>query len=124
MTIKDAVSSFDSSYKNTIPAELKLRWLSDLDAALLNDLILTHAAPSVTTLSPYGLDTPEDTPLLFGPPYDAIYLRYLEMQADLFYGDIARYNNHLSLYSAAYYDLEKHYHTTHLPLKRTHCFNV
>ena len=124
MTLKEAVSKFDTECRNTIPAELKIDWLSLLDASIFKEIILTHENPNAVSYSPYTIDTDEDTVLLVPDPYSDIYLRFLVMRADLYHGDISRYNNHLILYSAAYSDFESYYNRTFLPLKKTTDFNI
>ena len=124
MTLQEAISKFDLLHRNTIPNELKVDWISQLDSIIYNEIILTHEGSENIKFSPYTSKTPADTPLLVPEPYSEVYVKYLASQKDLYLSDIARYNNNIMLYSAAYRDFENHYNSKHLPLKKVSFFNA
>ena len=124
MTLKQALEKFDRVCKNNIPKEIKTEWLSLLDASVFEEIILTHEDPIQTEFTPYDDTTPEDTVLLIKEPYSEIYLCYLSMKKDLYYSDIARYNNDLALYTAAYMNFENHYNSKHQHIRTVDYFNA
>ncbi|MBE6642236.1 MAG: hypothetical protein IJN17_07505 [Clostridia bacterium] len=124
MTILNAIEKFDAYRPNTIPLETKLDWLDTLEANLFLEVIYTHENPDGLSYSHILPDTDLNTELLVSPPFSDIYLHFLAMRYDLYFGDLARYNNDLLLYSSAFSDYAKHINKTHLPNKTTTCFNV
>ncbi len=124
MTIKEAVTRFDTECKNNTPPILKLQWLSYIDSLIHREIILTHENPNPPVFSGYDCNTNEDTPLLVGEPYSELYIRYLIMKNDLYLSDISRYNNDAVLFASAYRDFENAYNKTHRALKLTAFFNA
>ena len=124
MTIKEAVTRFDTECKNNTPTHLKLIWLSYIDSLIHKEIILTHENPFPVSFDGYDTDTPEDTVLLANEPYSELYIRYLIMKNDLYLFDISRYNNDAVLFSSAYRDFENAYNKTHKALKLTAFFNA
>jgi len=124
MTIKEAVTRFDTECKNNTPPMLKLDWLSYIDSLIHREIILTHENPHPTAFAGYNADTPEDTVLLADEPYSELYIRYLIMKNDLYLSDISRYNNDAVLFASAYRDFENAYNKTHKALKLTAFFNA
>ena len=124
MTLKQAIEKFDRVCKNNIQRDIKIEWISNLDASIFEEIVLTHENPSKKEFTPYDDSTPEDTVLLVKDPYSEIYHCYLAMKKDLYYSDIARYNNDLALYTAAYMNFENHYNSKHKPLRSVEYFNA
>lgn len=124
MTIKEAVTRFDTECKNNTPPFLKLEWLSYIDSLIHKEIILTHENPVPAVFNGYNTDTPEDTALLADEPYSELYIRYLIMKNDLYLSDISRYNNDAVLFASAYRDFENAYNKTHKALKLTAFFNA
>ncbi len=124
MTIKNAVTRFDTECRNSTPPILKLEWLSYLDSLIHKEIILKYEDPVPASFSGYTPDTPEDTELLVPEPYSELYIRYLIMKNDLYLSDIARYNNDAVLFASAYSDFEKYYNKTHRHKKLTAFFNA
>ncbi len=124
MTLKDAVTKFDSLCKNSIPAKIKVDWLSNFDFSVYKEIIQTRENPIVKDFVPYTPNSSENSVLLIEDPYSDIYIKYLSMKKDLYYSDISRYNNDLALFTAAYMDFENYYNSKHKPLKNVDFFNV
>lgn len=112
MTIIEAVSLVDDRKHNTFTQEDKVSWLSRLDGEIGAVLRYRYETP-LPTAWPYDLSTDVETPLLVGPPFDSLYLYYLEMQIDYHSGDYGRYNNARALYLAALERYLCNYHRTH-----------
>lgn len=114
MTIADAISLVDNLKPNLYNAEIKMRWLSKLDGQIFEETILTHVreeeAPAFT---PYTDMTQE---LIVPFPYsDDVYINYLQAMIDRENGEMTRYNQSISLYSAAYGNYQAWYNRTHMP---------
>ncbi|MBO4979935.1 MAG: hypothetical protein J6D16_05965 [Clostridia bacterium] len=116
MTIMEAIGRVDSVKTNGYGQEEKVAWLSALDGIVKTELLIPYG--DTTSFDGYRADTPGDTILLIPPPYDEIYLRYLEMQIDYATGDYDRYNNALALYNTLYSAFVRWYHRTHTAPKK------
>lgn len=126
MTIGKVIQIIDRLKPNKFQRVDKIRWLSELDAMIWQELILTHEMPcapndgwvgmSADPVFPaYPEDAPDGTELLVGFPNDSIYLRWLESQIDLNNGEITKYNNSRSLFNSAYLTYTDWYNRTHMP---------
>ena len=112
MTIAQALSALDQRRHNGRTLEEKLRWLSQLDGTL-RLLVLDRYGKGEFT--PYTVDTPMDRQLLVGPPFEEIYLYWLEAQVCLADGEIAEYNNAITQYNRLYQAFGNHQNRTRIP---------
>ncbi len=115
MTVQQAIERANEMRQgNASSDETKIIWLSELDAVIYNDVILTHhkdAAP----FEPYE-DTAKE---LIAPfPYDKLYVYYLMAQIDLAASELNRYNNATELFNKALNDFKAWYNRTHRPLAK------
>ena len=124
MTISNAIEKFDAYRPNSIPLETKLEWLDTVESTLFLEVIYTHENPKALAFSHILPDTDPNTELLVTSPFSDIYLHFLAMMSDLYFGDLARYNNDLLLYSNSFTNYAKHINKKHLPNKNTSYFNV
>lgn len=124
MTLREAISKFDRESKNNIPDDIKIEWISLLDSAIYNDIILTHEIKTPISFNIYSKQTDDNTVLLVPEPFSDIYLRFLTIKKDLYLSDISRYNNDVVLYSTAYRDFENYYNRNNMPIKKTYYFNA
>lgn len=116
MTIMEALTRIDEIKPNTCSAKRKIAGLSVLDALVKTTVIDRHEGAEDVKFSLYDTSTPTDTVLLVPPPYDVIYLFYLEMCLNRINGEYERYNNSAKLYNAAFDDYAKYYRSLHRPL--------
>lgn len=122
MTIAEAISKVDALKPNTYASEDKVEWLSNLDARVMSQIIRTHeGGPDIAF---YGYDSMLDreSVLLVPPPYDEMYLRWLEAMIDYHNSDDDRYNNAITLFNNAYDGYKKHYTRNHMPKSRGNKF--
>lgn len=115
MTIAEALSGIDTRKRNTVPEEIKIEWLSELDGRVYNDIITTHEGGNVTELPKYDTNTLKTENLLIPAPYERVYLLWLEAQIDYANGEINRYANSYSMFNSMYMEFAKYYHRTHMP---------
>lgn len=96
MKVREAVERIDSMVRNTYTREEKVFWLSNLDAQIATFVL------RVTPPDPYRDSQDLDKELLVGPPFDIMYVHWLEAQIAYANGEIDRYNNAMSLYQQDY----------------------
>ena len=115
MTIMDVISRIDETKPNSYSQEEKVKWLSTLDGIIKSEIIDTHKGGEDIEYNGYN---PEDnlyTELIVKPPYDDIYLRWIESQIDYANGEFDRYNISLAAYNDMYSAFSHHYSRTHVP---------
>ena len=115
MTISDAIARIDNLKPNRFDLADKIRWLSELDGRIKNEIIDTHEGGDDSEFIGYGEDTDINTVLLVPYPYDDIYIRYLEMQIDYANGETAKYTNSSTLFNEAYVSFIRYYNRTFMP---------
>ncbi len=75
MTIAEALERADELDPNQYSPEQKMRWLSQLDGQIFEELIRTHADPVRESFAPYT----DSADVLIAPfPYDELYVLYLQ----------------------------------------------
>lgn len=114
MTLQQCIGRVDEMMHNTCSDHQKILWLSALDGQIQQQIIDTHegsGAPFVPYESSDG-----DRTLLAQPPFDQMYLHYLQAQIHYQNGELNRYNNAIALFQAAFDAYANHYNRTHRPL--------
>lgn len=117
MKLMEAISAVDALKPNTYSPEDKIGWLSQVDETVRRE-VLDHHQGSGAAFEGYSADTPPDTELLVPPPYDQLYLRYLEAQIDYYNDEYDRFNNAMEMYEAAFDSFAKYYTRTHMPISK------
>ena len=118
MTAGELIAQADRLRPNQYSAEEKLQWLRRIDGQIRRELDGTHE-PQDT--QPGSADEPytEDTVLRVGFPYDTeLYTAYLFSQIDLHNGEIGKYNQSLTLLSAAWRQLADSINRERLPRQK------
>ena len=123
MTIMEAISRIDILKPNSYTEKEKILWLSTLDGIIKEQIIDTHEGHEGIPFEEYTGDTPTETKLLVPPPYDDIYLKWLEMQMDYTNGEYAKYNNSVAAYNTAYQAYANWYNRNNMPLSQGTRFN-
>ncbi|MCI7639157.1 MAG: hypothetical protein MSS60_04945 [Clostridiales bacterium] len=96
MTVRQAIERIDSIVRNTYTNEEKVFWLSNLDAQIATFIL--------KTIPPYKEQYEQnmDSGLLAEPPFDMMYIHWLEAQIAYANGEIERYSNAISVYQQEY----------------------
>lgn len=118
MTLMGAINHVDAVKPNGYSPTEKIKWLSTLDGIIKTEIIDTHEGGESKTFKGYDEMTTLTQELLVPPPYDEIYIRYLEMQIDYANGELNKYNNTKVVYNQAFSDFENYYNRTHKPISK------
>ena len=119
MKIQDIITLVDLKEPNSYTDNEKIKWLSDLDGKIFNEVILTHEHEDVE-FTPYTAKTDE---LLIGAPYgEDIYVHYVIARIAAGNAEVARYNQQIAMYNAAYSQWWNKHNSTITPLHRGHRF--
>lgn len=108
MTIYEAIAMADSLRDNTMPTNVKIGWLRNVDQTIYKELIRGREGEGEVTYPNYG-EEDLDKELLVPSPYDMLYVFRLEAEICYAFGEIKkqanaliRYNELISSYAAKY----------------------
>ena len=118
MKVREAIDRIDSLKHNTYTYGEKVEWLSRLDGIIKHQIIDTHDDGDDIVFEGYT-ENDMETDLLVSAPYDEMYIRWLESQIDYYNGEIARYNNSMMMYQAAFDAYQRYYNRLHMPKGQT-----
>ncbi len=106
---------------NQIGADIKRKWLYNLDARIFLNVISAHEGAGE---APNDYTDEDDSELLLSAPDDELYLWYLASQIDAATGETERFNISIAKYNELYSDFTKRYTRTHTPLQNARLKNV
>ena len=115
MTNIQAILKADECKRNTIDAEVKCAWLTEVDQTIYHHILATHEG-ELPVFPQYALN--EEKELLAPPPYDALYVKYIIMKIDEVTQELAKYNRSAALFAEAYQSYADWYNRTHMPVQR------
>lgn len=115
MTIIEAINKIDELKPNNYSQPDKVAWLSTCDGHIKRNIIDEHWHKEEVTFNGYNEDTPLDTVLLAYPPYDELYIHWMESKIDYYNGEYAKYNNAASAYNDIYKAFDNDYNRNHPP---------
>lgn len=116
MTVNDVIGRIDDLKPNGFSPEVKIDWLSKLDLMIQNEIIDTHDGAGETKFTGYDYDNDTDTVLLAPPPFDTMYIRWLEAQIDLANSEYNGYNASITMFNTEWQSYASYYNRKHLPL--------
>lgn len=111
MTIAEAVAKAVHLVPNAIEQRNFIEWLSRLDWQIKTEVLDNYT--DEIEYNGYDDNTDTKTELLVKPPYDELYIRYLEAQIYRAYNEIGKYNNCIVEYNAVYSRFKAQYNRTH-----------
>ena len=114
MTLMEAIGQADALYFNTFSQSEKVGWLSRLDGLIHTQILQTHEGEPAP-FPGYGPDTDPDRLLLVPPPYDCMYISWLQAQMELALRETEGYNAAIQTFNAEYSAYEKDYNRNHMP---------
>lgn len=118
MQIIEAIDKVDELKPNAYSQAEKIGWLSDLDGMIKRNVIDTHEGGDLVNFWGYDEDTPLETSLLVGAPYEEIYTLWLESKIDYHNREYASYNNTTIRFNDIYSQFEMDYNRNNRPLSR------
>ena len=98
MTAREIIDHVNEVKPNALSDGIKLRWLNVIERRIALEVLLM--APAQLSELELGLT---DTPLI-DPPYDDLYVYWLEARIDEAHGEYDRYNNSAQMFSALWSD--------------------
>lgn len=113
MKLKEAIDIVDRLKPNNIDEPDKIRAISELDGLIHQD-IYSKASDYIDLFTPYKSGDEEKT-LLIPFPYDDMYINYLSAKVDFLSGEIASYNNNMTLYNTSCDNFAAYYRRNHIP---------
>lgn len=115
LTVQQAIERANEMRQgNASSDETKIRWLSELDGIIYNDVILTHHKDA-KPFTPYEDGSVE---LIAAFPYDVVYVYWLMAQIDLAASELNRYNNSMELFNKALNDYKAWYNRNNMPIAK------
>lgn len=118
MTIGEAIFQTDTLKPNQYSPADKIKWLSEIDGIVKNEIIDTHEGRELITFTPYADDTSLETVLLVPEPYSNVYVLYLFTKIDFNNAEFTRFNNSVIMYNVAYENYAKYYNRKYMPLQK------
>jgi len=118
MTGNDIIALVDKKEPNSYTADEKLRWLSNLDGKIFNEVITQYEEydPETDEFTPYEDGSEE---LLVGAPYgEDMYVHYLIARIAGDNAEASRYNQQIAMYNTCYSQWWNRYNATHMPLSK------
>lgn len=115
MKIIEAINRIDALKHNTYSQTDKVQWLSRVDWMIKRHIIDTHEGAEEVSFTGYDDSTDLQTELLAPPPYDELYLRWMEAQIDYHNGEYGKYNNSVEMFNIAYEGFQNYYNRTRMP---------
>ncbi len=115
MTIQEALTAIDNRSPNAYGITDKLAWLSSLDGQIRAEIIDTHEGGPNTDFAPYTIDD-KNFLLLAPPPYDQMYISWLESRINYANAEYGRYNNAIAIFQGEYEDYRNWYNRNHMPI--------
>jgi hypothetical protein len=111
MTLIEAIEMVDNLKPNQYDYAMKIKWLSDLDRSIVDEIISQHENPDNVAMdfNGYNEETDQDTMLIVNDPYSDIYVQYLIMKIDYFNNEPIRYNNSATMFNSRYLEYAKWY---------------
>lgn len=115
MTPKQAIERLDSLIRNAYTKEDKLAWLTRVDWMIKKHIIDCHEDSENVVYNGYTAEN-EGAELLATPPYDDLYIRFMEAQIHYYNGEYDKYNNAIIEFQSAYDAFAAMYTREHMPL--------
>ena len=117
MTISEALTQLQAGTENQYDDETLVRWISDLEGTLYEDIVKNHEGSEDISHGRYSVDTDMDTVLMVPEPYSDIYIKYLMAQVDYHNAEMQRYTNSMIMYNVALDAFAGWYNRNNMPLQ-------
>ena len=133
MTVNKAIEIIDGLRPNAYGEEDKFRWINELDGKVkrlvfqwnekyIQELEIQHKSGKITEekynelideTKPYAYPDDMDKELLIPPPFDDVYVLYLESMIDYYNREYGNYNNSATMFETRFSEYKKAYIREH-----------
>lgn len=96
MTVQEAIEFTDRVKPNSFTDEDKTRWLSDCEGMVQTQVFLLAPVDFIT----YEWPGSKDYKLLVNPPFDKLYLSYMQAMIDYHNGEYGKYQNTMTKFNS------------------------
>ncbi len=117
MTVNEAIEKLDKLRPNQYKTPQKIRWLSDIDGKVFENVYLTHEDNELKSFEKYTRDD-MSRELLIPEPYTEVYEHYLSAQIYYNNNEMARYSNAMVMFNNALAEFEAWYNRKHKPISK------
>ena len=120
VTIASVLAELDHLKPSGYTADDKVKWLSHVEARILEELLSWHQGFEEVTFDGYTYD-PETAPateLLVQGAYSDVYVKYLISMIDFHNNEIMRYNNSSAGFNHVWAELAAWVNRTYVPVQR------
>lgn len=112
MTVPEVLMEIGRVKPHQYTNDTLVRWLSELDGRVWEDLIGHYLPEEQKPILPYSVGDAL-TQLLIPFPHGDVYMKWLTAQIDFHNGDFDRYNNSMLMWQEAYQGFVDSYTRTH-----------
>lgn len=116
-TLRDLLTENNLRNPNDVPQEMKWGWVTQLEKLICDDLYDTHQLTNEEWADAQRVNTQEhtglDDKLLAQPPYNDVYLHYLDAQIAILNGDTEAYQISTQMYNNALLTYQNWFNRTH-----------
>lgn len=120
VTIASVLAELDHLKPSAYTAADKVKWLSHVEARILDELLSWHAGFEDVEFDGYTYDpdTASTTELLVQGTYSDVYVKYLISMIDYHNNEIMRYNNSSAGFNHVWTELANWVNRTYMPVQR------
>ena len=115
MTIMEIINHLDAVKPNSYSQDEKIKWLNQVEWMIKKEIVDTHEGAEKHPFNGYTMGSLMKS-VIAPPPYDKLYVHWLEAQIDYANGEYSKYNNSITMFNASYGEFAKWYNREHMPL--------
>lgn len=112
MKISEALQRIDELCPNSFSEGEKLKWLSNLDWTIKVEIL--DIRQSGVSFNGYDENTDLERELLAEPPYDEMYIYWMQAMVDYHNREMASYNNAIAKFEEMYMRFRNWYNREHM----------
>ena len=118
MILQQLLSQIAEIKPNQYSDDILIRWVSDVDGLIINEIVKWHEGCDSLAHGPYTAQDMQ-TKLLVDDPYSKLYMQYLSAMIDYYNGDFGRFNNDMVMYNASLSEFADWFNREHMPVQNT-----
>lgn len=122
MCLAELISLIDEMKPNQYTKEQKVRWLSEVEGMVTDD-VLNNYEGEQTEFESYDYDRDMERELLLPDRFSDVYINYISAKIDFQNMETEQYNNDVAMFEASMEQFKKYYIRTHMPKQRGHFRN-